>query len=87
MSAEMNMNKESNWQAYASDDGFVHHRCPSCKSDAIFTYIAEELWDEDFDGNWKSCGNHITDIDECLTPYCPFCGIKLIEEEENENHK
>lgn len=71
----------SKWELYdGHEDGYSHHRCSHCKTDAIFTYDMEPMYDEGYDGEW----HYITDIDvginEYLTPFCPYCGAKTITE-------
>ena len=65
------------WLIHYSDDDFQHHYCPSCGEDAIFEYIYETVWDENYDGEMVECGETCTGIHEHLTAFCPQCGTKL----------
>lgn len=71
------------WELYYDNkDGFDHHCCSECRREAIFEFIKEPDYDEDYDGNMQYLGEIIVGIYEYLTPYCPYCGNKLIKEED-----
>ncbi len=67
-----------------SEDGFKHHYCSRCKTDAIFHYEYADDIDEDMDGEWFVCGQIESGINESLTPACPNCGAKMGKEKGHE---
>lgn len=67
-------------------DGYYHHKCTNCNTDAPFDYEYREDWDEGIDGEWYLLGLVDDGINEHLTDYCPNCGAKM-DERKNENDK
>ena len=68
----------SEWKKnVCSDDGYDHHHCLVCGEEAIFNYITEPLYDENYDGDMEYICDIDVDINEYLTPYCPYCGSKM----------
>lgn len=60
-----------------SGDGFAHHMCTACKTNAIFDYTYEDDYDEWLDGEWRYVGQREAGILEHLTGFCPNCGAKM----------
>ena len=60
-----------------SIDGFTHHMCTVCKTDAVFDYTYEDDYDEWLDGELKYIGQREAGILEHLTGFCPNCGAKM----------
>lgn len=70
--------RRGRWEEhYENEDGYCHHRCTTCKSDAPFDYKYTEDWDEGIDGEWFSLGFIVDGVNEHITPYCPNCGAKM----------
>ena len=63
-----------------SVDGYKHHMCSGCLTDAIFEYRYEADYDEMLDGEWEYIGKKEVGITEQLTNYCPNCGAKMGKE-------
>lgn len=58
-------------------DEWVHHKCSSCNTLALFNYLYAEDFDESIDGEWYSLGLKETGMSEHITQYCPNCGEKM----------
>lgn len=65
------------------EDGYSHTICSECKTEAPFHYSYEEYYDEGMDGEWEFCGLKESGISEVLSNYCPNCGAKM-EDDNNE---
>ena len=61
-----------------SRDGYKHHMCSVCRTDAIFEYLYDADYDEMLDGEWEYIGQRDVGIKERLSKYCPECGSRLI---------
>lgn len=71
---------KSEWIAYHNIfDGYEHHRCSHCGTDAPFVYTYIEEWDEDMDGEWDYIGQRENGIEEQMGSFCPYCGAKMEE--------
>lgn len=70
-------NRIGQWKTHISDDGYVHHFCSECGTDAIFEVLYVPDYDEDLDGEWRYCGDRECGIAESLTQCCPHCGVKM----------
>ena len=64
-----------------NDDGFNHHMCSQCETDAPFYYIYVTQYDEGLDGEWFELGEIEDDIVEFMGKYCHECGAKMLEVE------
>lgn len=58
-------------------DEWMHHKCSSCDSLALFSYEYSEDFDEGMDGEWFSLGYIESGMCEHITPYCPNCGAEM----------
>ena len=70
-----------------SEDGYKHHMCNKCKTEAPFHYTYVDDYDEGLDGEWFYLGQRESGIVEHMGNYCPNCGAKLeevLDEPENE---
>jgi hypothetical protein len=70
-------NRIGEWKTHIADDGYVHHFCSECGTDAIFEVLYVPDYDEDLDGEWRYCGDRECGIAESLTQCCPHCGVKM----------
>ena len=59
------------------DDGFRHHMCSYCKTEAPFHYIYADDYDEGMDGEWYLLGQREDGIEEVLSDFCPRCGATM----------
>ena len=60
-----------------SFDGYTHHRCSHCGTDAPFVYTYIDEWDEDLDGEWCYVGQRENGIEEQMGSFCPYCGSDM----------
>lgn len=60
-----------------SFDGYEHHRCSHCGTDAPFAYTYRDDWDEGMDGEWYYLGQIDDGIEEQMGFYCPNCGADM----------
>ena len=60
-----------------NDDGFKHHMCSQCETDAPFYYIYATQYDEGIDGEWFELGEIEDDIVEFIGKRCHECGAKM----------
>lgn len=67
---------EYKWLNTDNEDGYTHHCCGNCGVKAINYPVMGELY---------SIGFIQTGIHEFLTPYCPYCGVKLSIDDSNED--
>lgn len=63
---------------------YDHHECSACGKQALFYFTYEEDFDYNCDDELVSRGIVCTGIHECLTDYCPHCGVRLGNPPENE---
>lgn len=68
---------EYKWLELGDKDSYTHHYCSHCGVNAINYPVMEECFDEGFDDELYLTGFMQTRIHEFLTPYCPYCGVKL----------
>ena len=59
-------------------DGYKHHMCSVCHTEAVFEYLYEADYDEMLDGEWEYIGKREVGIKEHLSGCCPECGSKLL---------
>lgn len=76
---------EYKWLNTDNEDGYTHHCCGNCGVKAINYPVMVEDFDEDYDGELYSIGFIQTGIHEFLTPYCPYCGVKLSIDDSSED--
>lgn len=74
---------EGEW-VYDESTDYYSHKCSACDSPAIYQTNYEDDWDEGLDGKWRNLGMIATGITEHLTPYCPHCGAKIKNGEEEQ---
>lgn len=60
-----------------SEEGYKHHMCNKCKTEAPFHYTYIDDYDEGLDGEWFYLGQRESGIVEHMGNYCPNCGAKL----------
>lgn len=76
---------EYKWLNTDNEDGYTHHCCGNCGIEAISYPVMVEDFDEDYDGELYLIGFIQTGIHEFLTPYCPYCGVKLSIDDSSED--
>ena len=62
---------------HKNPDGYNHHVCSRCKTEAPFEYKYIDDYDEGLDGEWFYLGQRESGIAESLTKFCPECGANM----------